>query len=407
MTIAVQTPVPGDARDDVPQGLPAALTIACAVACGVMVANLYYAQPLISLIAPELGLSDSLGGLIVTLTQLGYGAGLLLIVSLADRVENRRLILIMLGCTAVALVGLALSVSTTMFLGAAVTVGFCSAGAQVIVPFAASLAPPESRGRTIGNVMAGLLAGIMLARPVASTIAEFAGWRMVFWLSAAMMLVLTVWLGRALPQRRPTSSESYGQILRSMARIFATTPSLRRRAVYQGLVFAVFNIFWTTAPLVLSRNFGFGQIGVALFALAGAGGALAAPLAGRLGDRGHIWGGTAGALATVTVSSLLSVWAVSFHWLVALVVLAIALDAGTQVNQVLGQRVIYTLPGEARGRLNALYMTIVFLLGAGGSAVATLAFHHGGWSTSALVGAGLGLLAIGLFATERRAKPAA
>jgi len=190
--------------------------------------------------------------------------------------------------------------------------------------------------------------------------------------------------------------------LGSMWRILVTTPALQRRAVYQGIVFAIFNIFWTAAPLMLARSFGYGQKGIALFALAGAGGALAAPLAGRLGDRGHVRAGTAVALVTVTVSCVLSGWAAAIPSVAALVVFAVTLDAATQVNQVLGQRVIYSLPGEARSRMNAIYMTIVFLLGAGGSAVATLTYHRGGWWTSMLAASVLGLIVLGIFATEFR-----
>jgi predicted MFS family arabinose efflux permease len=381
-------------------GISTALTVACAIACGAMVANLYYAQPLIALIAPALHLGEGLGGWIVTLTQLGYAAGLLLIVSLADRVENRRLILISVLCTAVALVALALAPSAALFLAASVLVGFFAAGAQVIVPFAASLAPEERRGRTIGNVMSGLLAGIMLARPAAGVIADFAGWRMVFWVSAGLMLLLAFWLARALPRKRPTGREHYGLILLSLGRILLDTPALRRRAIYQGLAFAIFNIFWTASPLLLAHQFNLGQKGIALFALAGAGGALAAPLAGRLGDRGHVRLGTALALSCITLCCFLSAWAGVVGSLLALVIFAVALDAGTQINQVLGQRVIYSLPGEARGRLNAIYMTIVFVLGAGGSAAATLSFHLGGWRASMLTAAGLGVLVLLVFATE-------
>ena len=256
-------------------GLSAGLTVACAVTCGAMVANLYYAQPLIDLIAPELRLSENISGLIVTLTQLGYGAGLLLIVSLADRVENRRLILMTLICAAAALAGVAASSSAPLFLVTAVAVGFCSAGAQVVVPFAASLAPEERRGRTIGNVMAGLLAGIMLARPAASMLADTLGWRAVFWVSAGLMLVMAGWLSKALPKsRKPEGSRtrrmSYGHTLRSMGHILVATPALQRRAIYQGIVFAILqHLFWTAAPLMLARSFGYGQQGIALFALAG------------------------------------------------------------------------------------------------------------------------------------------
>jgi predicted MFS family arabinose efflux permease len=381
-------------------GITPAVTFACAVACGVIVANLYYAQPLIALIAPELHLRPGIAGLIVTLTQLGYAGGLLLVVPLADRVENRRLILSTIGVVAVALAALAAAPSAGAFLAAAAAVGFCSAGVQVVIPFAASLAPAETRGRTIGNVMSGLLAGIMLARPVASLIAEVAGWRAVFAVSAVAMLVLGVWLARALPERRPTSGHGYGEILRSMGHILMRERPLQRRAVYQGFVFAIFNIFWTSAPLVLADKFGFGQTGIALFALAGAAGALTAPIAGRLGDRGYIRLGTAGALATIALSCLLAGWAGALHSLALLVVFALTLDGATQVNQVLGQRVIFSLPGEDRGRVNAVYMTILFVLGACGSAIATLAYHAAGWWGAMGAGAVLGGVVLLLFATE-------
>jgi len=381
-------------------GISPAVTFACAVACGVMVANLYYAQPLLDLIGPDLHLSPGIAGLIVTLTQLGYGAGLVLIVPLADRLENRRLILATIAVTAVALAALALSPSTSAFLIAAAAVGFCSAGVQMVIPFAATLARPETRGRTIGNVMSGLLAGIMLARPVASLIAEVAGWRAVFGISAAMMVVLALWLARALPQRRPTSTHSYGQILRSMGRILVNERAVQRRALYQGLVFAIFNIFWTASPLLLIDHFGFSQTRIALFALAGAAGALCAPIAGRLGDRGYVRLGTAGALLTITLSCLLAGWSGALHSLALLVVFSLTLDGATQVNQVLGQRVVFSLPGEDKGRVNAVYMTIVFMLGAGGSALATLAYDSAGWVGAMGTGAALGAIALVAFATE-------
>ncbi len=181
-----------------------------------------------------------------------------------------------------------------------------------------------------------------------------------------------------------------------------TTPQLRRRAIYHGIAFAIFNIFWTASPLLLSRSFGFGQPGIALFALCGAAGALAAPIAGRLGDRGHVRAGTGAALATIAASMLFAGWAAALHSVLLLILFAIALDGATQINQVLGQRVIFGLPGLERGRLNAIYMTIVFVLGAGGSAMATFTFALAGWWGPAATGAGLGLLALGYFATEPR-----
>lgn len=388
------------ATEAAPAGISPAITFACALACGAMVANIYYAQPLIGLIAPELHMAPGAAGLIVTLTQFGYAVGLLFIVPLADRLENRRLILATLGLTAAALAMLAVAPSATLFLAASALVGVTSAGVHMVVPFAASLAPHETRGRTIGNVMSGLLAGIMLSRPVASIIAEIAGWRAMFGIAAGLMLLLALLLARVLPERRPTSGESYARILRSMGRLLIRERPLQRRTAYHGFVFTVFTIFWTAVPLELAARFHFSQTGIAGFALAGAAGALVAPIAGRLGDRGYIRAGTGVAMLILVASCLLAGWAGGAGSLIGLVLFAITLDGATQLNQVLGQRVIFSLPGEDRGRANAVYMTVIFLFGSTGGIAASAAYHAGGWTGTMLLCAVMGLVALAIFATE-------
>lgn len=379
-----------------------ALTTVFAVACGMMVANLYYAQALIGEIAPALGLHGSTAGLIVTLTQLGYGAGLLLIVSLADLVENRRLILTMVAGTTIGLIGVVFSTGATSFLIFSFVTGFCSVGAQIMVPLAAHLAPDAKRGQVIGNIMAGLITGIMLARPLASGLASVDGWRAIFAVSAVAMVALALVLAKMLPERRPSPGLGYGQILASSFRLLARTPAIRRRTAYQATMFAIFNLFWTAVPLVLANQFGLGQGGIALFALAGAGGALTAPIAGRLGDRGYIRMGTAIALGSAILACLVAGWAGGAHMLIVLALAAVLLDAATQLNQVLGQRVIYSIAPEARGRINAIYMTIVFLGGAAGSMLASFSLYHGGWTATMAVGGVLAVAAFALFLTEPR-----
>lgn len=378
------------------------LTIVFAVACGLMVANLYYAQALIGAIAPALGLHDRAAALSVTLTQLGYGAGLLLVVSLADMIENRRLILVMVAGAALGLAGMFLSTGAASFLLFSVVTGFCSVGAQIMVPLAAHLAPEERRGQVVGNVMAGLITGIMLARPVANGLAAVAGWRAIFAASSSAMVVLGLVLARTLPERRPQAGLHYGQILRSSLSLLVRTPAVRRRTAYQTVLFATFNLFWTAVPLLLARQFGLGQLGIGLFALAGAGGALAAPLAGRAGDRGYVRLGTAGALLAAVAAFLTSIWAVDSRALLLLGAAAVVLDAATQFNQVLGQRVLYSLAPDARGRINASYMTVVFVGAACGSTLASYTFYRGGWSATAWTGAALAGAALLLFLTELR-----
>ena len=378
------------------------LTVILAVACGLMVANLYYAQALIGSIAPALAISPGQAGLIVTVTQIGYGAGLLLIVSLADIVENRRLILTLVAGSACGLVGILLSPNAACFLAFSFLTGLCSVAAQVMVPLAAHLAPEESRGRVVGNVMGGLLTGIMLARPLASGLAAFGSWRMIFGVAAILMVLLGLLLARDLPVRRPATRMSYGRIIASSILALVRTPSVRRRAAYQVALFGTFNLFWTAVPLLLAQRFGLGEIGIALFALAGAGGALSAPFAGRLGDRGYIRAGTAAALIGTIIAFLVADLANAWSTLAMLVVAALLLDASVQINQVLGQRVIYSVAADMRGRINASYMTASFIGGATGSALAPYALVRGGWSATTLIGASIAAAAFLFFLTEFR-----
>lgn len=380
--------------------LSPALLLLFAFACGATVANIYYAQPLIGMISSSLGMEEKLAGLIVTLTQLGYGAGLFFIVSLSDLVENRRLIQIMMLVLITGLIGVAAASSVPMFMGASFLVGIGAVGTQVLVPFAVHLAPENGRGRVVGNVMAGLLTGIMLARPLASGAAAYFGWRSIFLISAAAMAALLILLSVRLPKRQPSGVSHYGEILLSTLKLLASVPALQRRAFYQGCIGLVFNLFWTAAPLLLAGHFGFDQRGIALFALAGAGGALAAPIAGRAADRGHVKLATGLAMTGVLTALLLSGWFDALGFVVGLAGAAILLDACAQINQVTSQRVIYGLPAEMRGRLNAAYMTVMFLFSAAGSALAPLLYVTGGWWETVLVGAGVIVLVFIAFLTE-------
>jgi predicted MFS family arabinose efflux permease len=387
-----------------PSGIGPGLTAVFSIACGLMVANLYFAQALIGEIGPALGLNGWIAGLVVTLPQLGYGAGLFFVVSLADRVENKRLILLLTTGACLGQLGTWTASGAVSFLLFSFVTGFCSVGAQVMVPLAAHLAPEHSRGRIIGNIMGGLITGIMLARPLANGLAAVAGWRAIFAVSAISMAGVALLIARFVPERRPEPDLRYGQLLLSSLSLLVKTPAIRRRTAYQATIFAAFNLFWTAVPLLLATRFGLGQGGIALFALAGAGGALAAPFAGRLGDRGHIRTGTAAALASAIAAFLIAGWAAAAHALFLLAAAAVLLDAATQLNQVLGQRVLFSILPEARGRINAVYMTVVFLAGALGSTLATLSFDQGGWTATASVGAALATAALLFFMTEPSAR---
>lgn len=376
-----------------------------AIACGVIVANLYYAQPLVGPISSTLGLSSGAAGLIVTLTQIGYGIGLLLIVPLGDILENRKLVVTLLLFTAVVLAIAAVVKSATLFLVTSLFIGVGSVAAQVLVPYAAHLSPNATRGRNVGNVMSGLLLGIMLARPISSIVAEFMGWRAIFVFSAAIIFVLALVLVKLLPTRQPMTTTQYPKLLGSMLHLLKTTPVLQRRAIYHFCVFGTFSLFWTTVPLLLtSPIFGYSQKEVALFALVGVSGAVAAPVAGRLADKGWIRPATGLALALVIISVILPIMIQSGSTLalVILVVSAIILDMGVSANLVLGQRAIFSLGAEIRSRLNGLYMAIFFAGGAIGSATGAWAYAVAGWKAALLIGIALPTIAMIYFATEKK-----
>ncbi|MCW3836795.1 MFS transporter [Sphingomonas canadensis] len=385
--------------------LTPALLLLMALACGSMSANLYYAQTLIDQIGPEIGLSHQMAGTITTLTQLGYGAGLALLVPLSDLVENKRLVLIATGGAILGCLGIALSGGAADFLAFSLLTGLCCCGAQVLVPLAAHLSAPERQGQSVGLVMSGLLTGVMLARPAASFIASLAGWRWVFFGSAGLLAVVALSLALMLPGRRPPRGPSYGAILASVVALAARHRQLRLRAIYQALMFGAFNLFWTAAPLTLLNDMGLSQRAVAAFALAGAGGVLVAPLAGWLSDRGLMRGTTLAGFAILALSFLAADAAVAAGSVLVFAVTAILVDGAVQMSQVTGQRIIFAIDPAARGRINAVYMTVMFGFGGLGSLIGTATYAAGGWHLSALAGAAMGGVALALMlAIDRPAK---
>ncbi|KRE67437.1 MFS transporter [Paenibacillus sp. Soil750] len=391
------------------QSISKGMMFLLAAACGLIVANLYYSQTLVGPISEDLGLPSGIAGLIVTITQIGYVAGLLFIVPLSDMLENRRLIVSLLFFIVLALFIAAFSKGAFLFMTAALMIGLSSVVAQILVPFAAYLSTEEQRGSVVGNVMSGLLLGIMLARPIASLIAGVWGWQAIFAISAGLMVLLGLLLLSRLPERRPGKSLTYGQLVASLLRLFKQTPLLRRRAFYQACLFGAFSLFWTTVPLRLADEYGMSQQGIALFALVGVAGAIAAPIAGRLADKNWTRPLTLSAILIAVVSffMLALVHNKSNVSLVLLAIAAITLDMAVSGNLVVGQRAIYSLGNETRGRLNGLFMAIFFIGGAVGSFVGGLTYAHGGWVITTWIGALLPLIALLYFFTEAKAKATA
>ncbi|WP_416069680.1 MFS transporter [Streptomyces sp. AK02-01A] len=386
--------------------MPGWLVALLAVASGMTVANLYYAQPLLSTLSDVFHTSTTTAGALITLTQVGYVIGMLFLVPLGDRLEKRNLVTVLLAITTLALVAAGLATSFPMLLIASLVSGATSVVAQILVPFAASLAPDHARGRIVGRVMSGLLAGILLSRTLSSLVSDLAGWRVVFLGSAGLMALLAVALRVALPQHAPTTTVPYHAVLRSTLRLVRTHPALLRRGLYQAAMFGAFSAFWTTVSFVLTGpRFHYSEVGVGVFALVGAAGAAIAPFAGHWADRKLARPITG--VAFLVAALAFAVAGFGGHSIVLIALAAILIDMAVQTTLVLGQHVVYQLDPAARARLNSAFIAVFFIGGAIGSQLGSVLYHAGGWTAVTVLGAALPLIALLYWTTELRQRATA
>ncbi|MFE4017753.1 MFS transporter [Streptomyces sp. NPDC059101] len=374
------------------------------VATGLSVAGNYFAQPLLDVIGRDLHLSTGTTALVVTVAQTGYGLGLLLLVPLGDLLERRRLAVVLCALTAVFLTVTASAPNAVLLLTGTALTGLTSVAAQVVMPFAATLSAPAERGRTIGTVMTGLLLGILLARTAAGLLAELGGWRTVYWVNAALMLLMAVLLRLRLPALRTTAGLRYPALLRSTLALFAQEPVLRWRAALGALTFAGFSVLWTALVFLLSGPaYGWQESTIGLLGLVGAAGSLAASTAGRLADRGLAHRVT-GVSAFLLLGSwgLLAAGGTGGAWsLAALLAGVIVLDLAAHAVHVSNQNLVYAIRPEARNRLNSAYMTSYFVGGAVGSALTSMVWGLGGWGGVCVLGAGMAGAVVGVWVVER------
>ncbi|QKG51529.1 MFS transporter [Hymenobacter sp. BRD67] len=364
-----------------------------ALTCGLVVANIYYNQPLLAAIGRTFHIRDSQASLVATATQVGYTLGMLLVVPLGDMLERKRLMLWMLLGAAACLGAAALAPTFGMLASASVLIGICSAVPQLLLPMAAHLAPEADRGRIVGRIMSGLLIGILLSRTVSGYVGAHLGWRVVFEGAAGLMLALAGLLAWRLPTDRPTFQGTYTSLMKSLLTLTTELAPLRRSALVGASVFAAFSVFWTTLVFYLeSPAYHYGSAVAGFFGLVGAVGALAAPLAGKMADtRGPRYAITAGLGLALAAYLLLGLGG---GYLAGLVVGVILLDVGVQSAHISNQTLVFSLRPEARSRLNTVYMTGYFTGGSIGSIVGGIAWTHLGWPGVCVVGSAFVALAL-------------
>ncbi len=379
-----------------------AITLLFATACGMSVANIYFAQPLLDQLSNEFTIDHSIIGVVITITQIFYGLGLLLLVPLGDLLNQRRLIIgqMLLSITALVIVGTA-SYSAVLFTGLAL-VGLLAVVTQTLVAFAATMASPTERGRVVGIVTSGIVIGILLARTFAGLLTDLAGWRSVYLVSATLMFLMVCIFLKVLPKvEREVKALSYFQLIKSVFMLFIQERTLRIRSVLAMLIFADFSILWTplvlplsAPPLTLSHSV------IGAFGLIGVAGALAAAQAGKFADRGYGQKTTGIALVLLLISWLFINYLEKS--LFALVVGIILLDLAVQAIHVTNQTMILPLRAEARSRLTAGYMVFYSIGSAGGSIASTQTYAHFGWEGVCLLGASISTIALIFWVMTRR-----
>ncbi len=361
-----------------------------AVGAGLVVANNYYNQPLLNLIADTFGVSEHEVSNIPLFTQLGYAFGLLFIIPLGDMFPRKKMILFDFIFIVASLLAAALAHSLLVLTIASFCVGFTSVVPQLFVPMAAELSEERKKGRAIGIVMSGLLIGILGSRFLSGMIGEYFGWRIMFFLAAGLMVIYWLLLKLKLPELKPDFKGSYAQLMKSLGHYFKTESSVRLAALRGGLGFAGFSAFWTTLVFLMEDSFHYGSGAAGSFGILGIGGAIAATVVGKLSDRFN-----KNRLITISVLIMIAAWGVfefSGNSIIGLVIGVLFIDMGLQSLHINNQNIIFSRNPDARNRVNTIYMVGYFIGGAMGTTTGAYAWESWGWPGVATLGLGYSVL---------------
>ncbi|WP_348630168.1 MFS transporter [Rhizobium sp. CIAT894] len=382
-------------------GLSSRLAVLFAIAGGIAVGNLYWAQPLLTEIASALQVSTGRVGLLVTMTQIGYAVGVLLIVPLGDVLARRSLIPGVMACSALALLGGALSPNFMVLAVALAAVGMTTVAGQLLTPLAGDLASPEERGKVVGTIVSGLLAGILLSRTVSGVLSDAFGWRVLYGVAALCTLLMAAVLWFVIPAEQPRPRVAYRKLILSVFQIVGRYRTVQVTLLIGALAFSVFTLFWTGLTFLLSappHSYSVAQIG--LVGLVGLAGALAARRVGRFHDRG--WSVTVTGLAICLATASLLVATVGAGCILMVLLAVLLLDVAIQAVNVLNQSRILSVDPASRSRLNTAFVACNFVGGAVGSALSGPLWSWGGWTALMLCGVSLAVLALAIWFGGRK-----
>lgn len=367
-----------------PNKLPNSILYLLSISAGLVVANLYYNQPLLHDMATSLGVSDSEVSNVALSTQIGYAFGLLLIIPLGDKINNIKIMKLNFLILVLSLLAAAISQSLILLIISSFLIGFTSTLPQLFVPMAAHLSNDEGRGRAIGIVMSGLLIGILGSRVLSGLVGEYFGWRTVFYGAAGLMILLFFLLNAKLPVIQPKFAESYGKLMKSLWFYFRTESSLRMAALRGALAFGSLSAFWTTFVFLMEDSFGYGSAVAGGFGLFGIAGALGATVVGKMNNR--VKKGNLIILGAVLIIISWVIFLLSPHSIIGLIIGVVLIDLGVQSVHITNQNIVFSKNTEARNRVNTIYMVGFFIGGAAGTSFGSLAWNYFGWTGVSVVG---------------------
>lgn len=362
---------------------------------GVVVANIYYNQPLLGMIARDLNLSEEAASRITMFTQIGYASGLLTIVPLGDMFKRKKIILASFALNIIMLLSFGLSSSYALMSVLSFMIGITSVLPQLFIPIVAQLSAPKQKDKNVGMVVSGLLIGILASRVLSGWIGGFWGWRQMFYIAAAIIMILSIFIYFLLPDIQPTFRGRWIELMKSSLHFARTIPCLQLAAIRGALGFGSFSVFWTALVFHIEQPpFNAGSQLAGTLSVFGIAGALSASLVGKIADKVNKVYLIAIALFVMVISWLL--FGLAGYTYAGLILGIIFIDMGSQSMHVTNQTIIYSIHPEASNRLNSVYMTSYFIGGAAGNYLGGWSWDRYGWNGVVNFGMGMVILCLAI-----------
>ena len=386
-------------KDD--EGVPASLLFIMACMAAVSVANIYYCQPLLSLMGNDLGIDEWRASLIAMITQVGYACGLFFIIPSGDKFDRKKIVSYSFSILTIALLCIALSNNFHAVMAASFTVGACSVMPQIFIPIAAQYSRPEKKGANVGLIVSGLLTGILASRVISGLVGEWLGWRSMYVIAAIVMSLCTLIVWRIMPYTENNYTGSYKRLMHSLFALIREYKLLRICALRAAFAFGSFLALWASLTFKMEQApFYAGSDVVGLLGLCGVAGAMSASVVGRLVSRIGVHN-----FNLLGAALMLSAWIIAYLWgntYTAIIITILILDIGMQCIQLSNQTVVFSLNPKASNRINTIFMTNYFIGGSLGTFLSGSAWSMAGWSGVTIVGIGLAFcsLCITLFSKQ-------